>query len=191
MSKDAIDHLKSDHDLRPLIEEHGTLTLEPAEDTFRRFTVSIINQQLSSASAAAIRDRVFDRFEVTPAVMMDADEELLREAGLSRQKIQYVKNIARAYIENGFGYDYFEDKDDATVMDELTEIRGIGTWTAKMYLMFCLGREDVFPVEDLGIRKGMWALYHDDMTRSEMQETAENWQPYRSYASRYLWRAYD
>lgn len=191
MNADVITALRSDPTLGPLIEEHGVLTIEPADDSFQRVTVSIINQQLSSASAAAIRDRVFDRFDVTPAAMLDADEDTLRDAGLSRQKIQYIKNIAEAYLERDFGYDYFEDKDDATVMDELTDIRGIGTWTAKMYLMFCLGREDVFPVEDLGIRKGMWTLYDEDMTRTEMYETAEDWRPYRSYASRYLWRAYD
>lgn len=191
MSADPIDHLRRDPDLGPLVEEHGPLSVEPADDTFERVTVSIINQQLSSASAAAIRDRVFDRLDITPIAIRDADAEILREAGLSRQKIEYLRNIAEAYLDRGYGYDYFENESDEAVIRELTGIRGIGDWTAKMYLIFCLGREDVFPVEDLGIRKGMWALFDAEMDRAAMTDIAERWRPYRSYASRYLWRAYD
>lgn len=191
MTHPAIKTLRSDPKLRPLIERHGELAIEPAADSFERLTISIINQQLSTASADAIRDRVFDQFEITPEGILTADPDSLSDAGLSRQKIEYLQNIADAYIEQGFGYEYFADKPDDQIMTELTSIRGIGDWTAKMYLMFCLGREDVFPVEDLGIRKGMHALYHDDMTRSEMYDVADNWRPYRSYAARYIWRSYD
>jgi DNA-3-methyladenine glycosylase II len=77
------------------------------------------------------------------------------------------------------------------VTAELTEIRGVGPWTAKMFLVFGLGRPDVFPVEDLGIRKGMATLYDDDLTRGEMRERATAWAPYRSYASQYLWQIAD
>lgn len=183
--------LKSDPKIGPLVEEHGSLEIGPADDTFRRFTTSIINQQLSSASAAAIRDRVFGRFEITPAAMVNADPDELRETGLSRQKIEYIKNIARAYQSKDLGVEYFEGMDDQAVIQELTDINGVGTWTAKMYLIFCLGREDVFPVEDLGIRNGMEALYESDMTRREMYGASKVWQPYRSYASRYIWRVSD
>lgn len=191
MLEDAINHLQSDPDLRPLIEEHGEIGLNTAEDSFERFTVSVINQQLSTASASAIRDRVFDQFEVTPQEMLAADEASLRDTGLSRQKIEYIRNIAEAYIEQGLGPEYFEGMDDGAVINELTQIKGVGPWSAKMYLLFCLGRPDVFPVEDLGIRKGMHSLYAEDMDRDEMYEIAEKWRPYRSYASRYIWRAYD
>lgn len=191
MAEDPIETLRADPTLRSLIDEHGTLTVEPADDTFKRLVISIINQQLSSASAAAIRDRVFDHVDVTPTGILTADESVLEDAGLSRQKITYLRNIAQAYRDQDLGYDYFEAKPDAAVIDELTAIQGIGEWTAKMYLIFCLGRPDVFPVEDLGIRKGMHALYHQDMSRSEMVETAETWRPYRSYATRYIWRGYD
>lgn len=191
MIEDAINHLQSDSDLRPLIEEHGEIGLNTAEDSFKRFTVSIINQQLSTASASAIRDRVFDQFEVNPQAMLEADEAALRETGLSRQKIEYIRNIAEAYIGQGLGPEYFEGMDDSAVISELTDIKGVGPWSAKMYLLFCLGRPDVFPVEDLGIRKGMYSLYTEEMDRDEMFEVAEKWRPYRSYASRYIWRAYD
>jgi len=191
MTAAPYEHFRDDPTLGPLLREHGELPIGPAEDTFERFTVSIINQQLSSASAAAIRDRVFERFEITPDAMAAADREALRDTGLSSQKIDYIKNIAQAYQAKGLGVEYFEPEPDAAVMDELTAIKGIGPWTAKMYLIFCLGREDVFPVEDLGIRNGMRALFSAEMTREEMVDTAEPWRPFRSYASRYIWRVSD
>lgn len=191
MSEAAIAALEADPTLRPLIEEHGYLTVEPHEDSFERLVIAIIRQQVSMASARAIRERVFDRFEITPEHLAAADPAALREAGLSRQKAEYIQNIAEAYLERGYGREYFAGMDNDAVLAEITSIRGVGKWTGKIYLMFCLGREDVFPVEDLGIRKGMWALFGDDLTRAEMVERAEPWRPYRSYAARYVWRAYD
>lgn len=191
MADDPYDHLGSDPTLGPLVQRHGALDIGPVDDTFRRFTVAIINQQLSSESAAAIRDRVFEEFDVTPAEMAAADEKRLRETGLSRQKIEYIKNIAERYLERDLGVEYFAGMDDDAVIAELTDIKGVGDWTAKMYLIFCLGRPDVFPVEDLGIRKGMQTLFSDTMTEDEMMRAAEPWRPYRSYASRYVWRIND
>ncbi|MDX1745683.1 MAG: DNA-3-methyladenine glycosylase 2 family protein [Halobacteriales archaeon] len=182
--------LREDPVLADLIDEHGVLEIKPAEDPFERLVVSIINQQLSGASAAAIRDRVFERVDVTPRAMLEADPDNLRDAGLSAQKIEYIRNVARAFEEDGLSRETFSDMDDDAVIEELTDIRGVGVWTAKMFLIFCLGREDVFPVEDLGIRKGMSILYDLDH-RDAMVEKAEEWRPYRSYASRYVWRAVD
>ena len=182
--------LRRDPVLAELIDEHGVLEIEPADDPFERLVVSIINQQLSGASAAAIRDRVFEQVEVTPVGMLAADDAVLRDAGLSAQKIEYIRNVARAFEEDGLSREQFDGEDDDAVIDELTDIRGVGVWTAKMFLIFCLGREDVFPVEDLGIRKGMSVLYDLDH-RDAMVEKAEDWRPYRSYASRYVWRAVD
>jgi len=187
---DPHDHLRADPHLGPYVESHGELEVEPAEDPFARTVVSVLNQQLSTASAAAIRDRVFDRFEVTPSGMLDAEEAALRDAGLSRQKVEYVREIARAFGDGRIDPDRYAGMDDGAVVADLTAVRGVGDWTAKMFLMFVLGREDVFPVEDLGIRRGMAALF-DDPTRAEMVDLAEAWRPYRSYASLYLWRAVD
>lgn len=182
--------LYDDPVMASLIEKHGEVTVEPAEDMFRRFTVSVINQQLSSASAAAIRERVFDRFEIAPDSMLAADVDELRELGLSSSKIEYIKNVAAAFTEYGYSIEYFDAMSDEEVIAELTAIKGVGVWTAKMALMFCLGREDIFPVEDLGIRRGMQVAYGID-DRNEMEERAHEWSPYRSYASRYLWRVAD
>ena len=188
MSEDPIATLRADPDLRPLIEKHGRLTIEPAEDFFARFLTSILRQQVSMESAAAVRERLFDAVEVTPDGIRDADPATLRDAGLSEAKTRYVRNVAEAFREEGYSKAHFAGMDDEAVIEELTSITGVGPWTARMQLLFSLGREDVFPVGDLGVRKGMWALFGEDMTRAEMVERAERWAPYRSYATVYLWR---
>ena len=188
---DAIDALRDDPALGPLVEEHGPVTLDPAPDPFERLLTSILRQQVSMDAADAIERRLFDRVDPTPAGILDADPAVMREAGLSEAKVEYATHLARAWSENGWDRDHFAARSDDAVLDELTAIRGIGPWTGKMFLMFGLGREDVFPVEDLGIRNAMWTVFDEEMTRAEMVETAAPWQPYRSYASRYLWRAID
>ncbi|WP_128475852.1 DNA-3-methyladenine glycosylase family protein [Halorussus pelagicus] len=189
MTDEAIAALRGDDYLGPLVAEYGPMTVEPAENFYERFVVSILRQQVSMASAAATRERLFDRVEPTPEAMLAADPELLREAGLSRQKTAYVRNVAEAFLDAGYSQDSFAGVPDEEVVAELTSIKGVGAWTANMQLMFSLGRPDVFPVGDLGIRKAMNRLFNADMTRAEMVETAERWAPYRSYASLYLWRA--
>lgn len=185
------DHLRSDPHIGPLVERHGELPIEPAPDPFERLVVAIIRQQVSMAAARAIRERVFDRVAVTPAGIANADPETLTDAGLSARKAEYVRNVATVWREKEYGRAYFEPLSDEAVVDELTDIRGIGKWTANMFLMFCLGRADVFPVQDLGIRNGMRELFDDEITRPEMVDRAEAWRPYRSYASRYIWRLSD
>jgi len=179
-------------DLAPLVDRHGELEPGPgpAETFFERFVVSILRQQVSMASAAATRERLFAATEVTPEGILATDEAVLREAGLSRQKARYVRNVAEAFVERGYSREAFAGRSDEEVLAELTSITGVGTWTAKMQLIFSLDRPDVFPVEDLGIRKGMQSLY-GDIDREEMVERASAWRPYRSYASLYLWRAED
>ncbi|WP_232685718.1 DNA-3-methyladenine glycosylase family protein [Halobacterium zhouii] len=196
---DPHDALREDDLLGPLVAEHGELELDPWEDTFQRLVVSILRQQVSMASAAAIRERLFENFEVTPEGIVAADPEALQDVGLSGQKADYVQHIADAYLEEGYDREYFAALSDEDVVAELTDIHGVGEWTAEMFLMFALGREDVFPVGDLGIRKGMQELMDatanadapTDPTRAEMRSFAERWRPHRSYASLYVWRAYE
>lgn len=185
-----MESLRTDPVLNSVIDTYGPLSLESAEDPFARLVVSIINQQLSTTSASAIRERVFDRFEIAPDPLLDADETELRELGLSHQKIEYVQNAARAFSENRFTHDFFEGMTNQAVIEELTSIRGVGVWTAKMFLMFALGRKDIFPVEDLGVRNGMVELY-GECTREEMTEIAEHWRPHRSIATLYIWQYYE
>lgn len=181
--------LRTDEVLGPVVEIHGELTLEPAGDFYRRFVVSILRQQVSMASAAATRERLFDAVDVTPEGVLAADEAVLRDAGLSRQKVRYVRNVAEAFVDRGYSREYFAGMTDDAVVAELTSITGVGVWTAKMQLMFSLGRPDVFPVEDLGIRKAMETVFDAGLDRRGMVDRAERWSPHRSYASLYLWRA--
>ncbi|MFC7019124.1 MULTISPECIES: DNA-3-methyladenine glycosylase family protein [Haloarcula] len=181
--------LRTDDDIGPLVEAHGELTLEPAADLFERLVVSILRQQVSMASAAATRERLFDAVSVTPESVLAADDALLRDAGLSRQKTRYVNEVAEAFRREGYSIEYFDGMSNDAVRAELTDITGVGRWTADMQLMFALGREDVFPVGDLGIRKGFRAVVGDVEDRAAMAAYAETWAPYRSYASLYLWRA--
>lgn len=181
------EHLRDDAYIGPLIEKHGVLELDTADDMFQRLVVSILRQQVSMASAAATRKRLFESVEVTPEGVLAADPETLRDAGLSRQKTRYVRNVAEAF-RGEYSKGYFEALDDDAVVSELTSITGVGEWTANMQLLFALGRPDVFPVGDLGVRKGMRTLYDEEMSRQEMVAEAERWVPYRSYATLYLWR---
>ena len=186
---DPVATLAEDPALGPVVCERGPVELTPAEDLYERLVVSLTRQQVSMAAADAIEERLFDRFEVTPESMLAADPGALHDAGLSEAKAEYVRATAQAFQERGWDHDYFAGMDDDAVTAEVTDVRGVGPWTAKMFLMFGLSREDVFPVEDLGIRKGMAAVFDGEMTRGEMRERAREWAPYRSYASMYLWRA--
>jgi DNA-3-methyladenine glycosylase II len=189
--EDAVAGLRADAHLGPLVAEHGPLAVEPADDLFERMVVSVLRQQVSMDAAAAIRERLFDRIEVTPAGVLAADPDEMRAAGVSTAKVEYLQALADRWAEREYSREHFAGMTDDEVAAELQAVRGVGPWTTDMFLMFGLGRPDVFPVGDLGIRKGMDALFDEDLTRAEMCDRAERWAPYRSYASRYLWRAYE
>lgn len=191
MDENAVTTLRDDPKLGPYVDEHGPLELAPAEDTFERLVVSLVRQQVSMDAAAAIRERLFEAVNITPAGILAADPETLQNAGLSEAKTEYVRAVAEAYQQKGYDHAYFEGMSDDAVVEELTAIRGVGPWTAKMFLLFALGRPDVFPVEDLGVRRGMEQVVGRELTRGEMRDRAAEWAPYRSYASLYLWRAYE
>ncbi|NUC73122.1 DNA-3-methyladenine glycosylase 2 family protein [Haloterrigena sp. SYSU A558-1] len=186
--------IRTDPVMAELIERHDPY-VEPDWNEFERLCISIINQQLSTASATAVRERVFEllRDEVTPETVLEAEDEALRAAGLSESKIEYMRNAARAFRENDYTRAGLADHSNDEVIDSLTEIKGVGEWTARMYLLFVLQREDVLPLGDLAIRRAIEELYGDgdDMSRAEMREIAEQWRPYRSAATRYLWAEYE
>ncbi|PCR89597.1 DNA-3-methyladenine glycosylase family protein [Natrinema ejinorense] len=189
--------LQQDPVMARLIETHDPY-VEAEWDEFERLCISIINQQLSTASANAVRERVFELFggEVTPEAVLETADEPLRSAGLSRSKIEYIRNAARAFQEQDLTRDGLAEYSNDEVVDTLTEIKGVGDWTARMFLVFVLEREDVLPLGDLAVRRGIEQLYGDghetgEMTRAEMREIAESWRPYRSVATRYIWAEYE
>lgn len=194
MRDEAHSVLRQDSVMAELIEKHDPYS-EPDWSEFERLCISIINQQLSTASAAAVKGRVFELLddEVTPETVLAADEAALRDAGLSGMKVEYMQNTARAFQETDFSREGLAEHTDEEVVDLLTEIKGIGAWTARMYLMFVLEREDVLPLGDLAVRNGIETLYGNgaEMTRAEMRELAEVWRPYRSVATKYIWAEYE
>ncbi|MDG5761628.1 DNA-3-methyladenine glycosylase 2 family protein [Natronococcus sp. A-GB1] len=195
MREEAESVLRQDPVMAELVERHDPYE-EPDWTEYERLCISIINQQVSTASAAAIRERVFDVLdgEVTPETVLAADEDALYEAGLSRSKIEYVRNAAEAFRANDYTRSGLADHTNEEVVDVLTEIKGIGDWTARMYLLFVLDRPDILPLGDLAVRRGIENLYADDgeeLTRAEMREIAETWRPHRSVATRYIWAEYE
>lgn len=187
----ARDHLRDDPVLAGLIERHDRIELSPAADPFERLITSVIRQQLSMHAADAIQRRLESTVDIAPADLLDADRATLEGVGLSTQKITAVRHVARAFEERHYSRAQFEAMNDDEVTAELTSIHGVGPWTAKMFLIFCLARPDVFPVEDLGIRNAIRSHYDESMDRPEMVDLAARWRPYRSYASCYLWRGID
>ena len=189
--------LREDPTMAALIDRHGPLRIEPAGDEFARLCTSIVNQQLSTASAAAIRERFVGVLggEPTPNRVLAADEDALRDAGLSGTKIEYLREAAAAFRDGDrdLTREGLADASDEAVVKALTAIRGVGEWTARMYLIFALGREDVLPLGDLAVRRGFERVYGDgaELSRGEMRDIAEAWRPYRSYGTRYIWAEYE
>lgn len=184
----SIEALRRDPVMAEQIERFGLLELKATDDLFGRLVTSIINQQLSVAAARTIRERVQQRVDFTPEALLAVDEQLLRDAGLSKQKVAYVRSASEAYQRDDLSRAKFDEMSNEEVIAELTKIHGVGVWTAKMFLIFSLARPDVFAVEDLGIRRGMTVLYGLE-DRPEMVKLAEQWSPARSLACLYLWRA--
>lgn len=195
MATDPESVLRRDPVLADVIDRRDPLPIESFDCAYERLCVSIVNQQLSTASARAVRERVVDVLEgdVRPETVLAADEEALLEAGLSGQKLEYLEHAARAFRERDLSREGLADRSNAAVVDELTRIHGVGEWTARMYLIFVLERPDVLPLGDLAVRRGIEQLYNEgeELSRAEMRAIAEPWRPYRSLASRYIWAEYE
>jgi len=195
MLGEANEVLRQDPVMAELIETHELQEL-PEWDEYERLCISIINQQLSTASANAVRERVFALVDgpITPERMLAIDTEDLRSAGLSRRKIEYMRNAAKAFNERDLTRDGLAEHSNSEITKKLTNIKGIGEWTSDMYLIFVLNRPDVLPLGDLAIRRGIEDLYSDGnggLTREEMVDVAEVWRPYRSIGTRYIWADYE
>jgi DNA-3-methyladenine glycosylase II len=155
-----------------------------------------MSQQLSTAVAKVIFKRFLQLYggeEPTPAQVIDTPFETLRGIGLSNAKTRYVQNVARFAIEQGMADEKLDKMNNEEVVEYLTKIKGVGKWTTEMLLMFTLGREDVFAIDDLGIQQGMIKLYKlktDDKKKlkAKMLKLSEKWSPYRTYACLHLWQ---
>ena len=163
---------------------------------FEALVESIVSQQLSVKASDTIYGRVLMLGEgklLGPAELSEVPEETLRKAGLSGQKVRYVKDLCAKVADGTVVLTDLEHLEDEEVIERLRLVKGIGRWTAEMFLMFRLGRPDVLPVQDLGIQKGMRKLYNmrEDPTPEKMVKVAKKWRPYRSIACWYLWRVHE
>jgi DNA-3-methyladenine glycosylase II len=175
--------------MQSLAQQHGAAPFWPnpfqAEPPYPTLVSSIVSQQLSGKAAETIWKRLTTRFDLSPEVLYRARLEDLRATGLSGAKARYVQDLSRFTLEGGL--DGIESQPDQEVIQRLTLVKGIGVWTAQMFLMFGLGRPDVWPVLDLGIRKGAEKLY-GIADQPALQQLGERFRPYRSHAAWYLWR---
>lgn len=174
----------------------GPCDLRPIGDPYRCLVHSVIFQQLAGSAARAIDTRFRENYGgryPKPADLISTPTGEFRKAGLSRQKIAALRAVADAFDSRSLDNRHLRRMSDEEVIEAVTTVRGIGEWTAHMLLMFGLGRIDVLPVGDYGVRKGMRVLYalSDLPTRSHLESLAEPWRPYRSVASWYLWRVAD
>lgn len=179
--------------IRDLIRRHGPCGLADAqhEDAFTALTHSIISQQLSTKAAATIARRFDALFGgiPTPAAVVLVDDAQLRAVGLSSQKIRYMRDLCSRVADGSLTLEKVNELSDEDVIQSLTQIKGIGRWTAEMFLMFRLHRPDVLPVDDLGILKAVQRAYGlRKLPRAErLTKIGEPWRPYRSVACWYLW----
>ena len=180
--------------LRPVIKRVGPCTLQPGGDAFELLARAIISQMISTKAALAIGARVVAALEphgLIPSAVAAASEETLRGAGLSRSKALAMKDLASRAESGELPLDRVAEMSDEEVIECLVPVRGIGRWTAEMFLIFSLGRLDVLPVDDFGLRAGVRDVYGlpELPGRAELRERAEVWRPYRSIATWYFWRS--
>ena len=179
--------------LKSLIEEFEEPRLSSRGDLFATLIKSIVGQQISVIAASAVWSRLFDLVgEVNPESILAKTHEELRQVGLSNRKVEYIVGIAEAWTE-GLGEIDWEQMSDEEVVQELVKLRGVGRWTVQMLLIFALLRQDVFPIDDIGLIRGMEKLYNsgNPLETSELYEISEKWMPYRTMGVWYIWRSID
>ncbi|MDR5809407.1 DNA-3-methyladenine glycosylase [Caballeronia sp. LZ019] len=190
--KACADLMKRDRILKKLIPKFGEIHLVNLGDPFSTLARSVAGQQISVKAAQAIWERVKTACpEVVPAQFIKLGPEKLQACGLSKRKTEYILDLAQHFVSGALHVDTWASMDDEAVIAELTQIRGIGRWTAEMFLIFNLSRPNVLPLDDLGLIQAISVNYFsgEPVTRSEAREVAANWEPWRTVATWYMWRS--
>ncbi|MEM3065696.1 MAG: DNA-3-methyladenine glycosylase [Candidatus Nitrosotenuis sp.] len=192
MSNDAIRFLRKDPKLARIIDLVGTYRLRTVRDPYESLVEAIITQQLSGKAADSISKRfrgIYGGFP-KPSQVIKTPHSKLRKAGLSGMKAAYIKDLSKKIESNELRLGSLKKMSDEEVIEHLTQVKGIGRWTAEMFLIFCLGRLDVLPVGDLGLRKGVQRLYSlsELPQKDQIERLAERWRPYRTVATWYIWK---
>ena len=190
-----IEHLSKDKKLKKLVENGDSYQLKKRKNICTYLCASIMSQQLSTKVADVIYKRFLALYggkEPSPQQIVNTPFEILRGIGLSNAKVGYVKNVAQFEIAFGMDHKRLQKMENEEVIIYLTQIKGVGRWTVEMLLMFALGREDIFAIDDLGIQNAMIKLYklnREDKKkfREDLLRISKKWSPYRTYACKHLW----
>jgi len=197
MNQKIYNHLAKDKKLKVALDKIKKLEAPRSSgDVYYDLVRTIAFQQLSGKAATTIFNRFLELFEDVyphPTQVLEFEIEDLRAVGFSRQKSSYIQNIAQFFLDNEGVDEFCKKESDEAIIKYLTQIKGVGVWTVQMLLMFTLERPDVFPDGDLGIQQGMMGLYNIKAANKKellktMNKLAEPWKPYRTYASRFIWR---
>ncbi len=184
--------MRRDRIMRRLIPQFGDLHLVSRGDPFTTLARAVVGQQISVKAADAVWQRFLEVCpKCTPAQVLKAGAERLSSCGLSKRKAEYVLDLAEHFKAKRVHVDKWAEMDDEDVIAELVQIRGIGRWTAEMFLIFNLLRPNVLPLDDVGLLKGISVNYFsgEPVSRSDAREVAANWEPWRTVATWYLWRS--
>ncbi len=195
--EDACKHLaKRDRVMRKLIPKCGSSHLKGRGDAFTTLARSIVSQQISVKAAQTVWDRFLavvpgGTVHLQPAGVLKLQATELRAAGLSARKVEYLNDLAQHFSTGSVHERQWAEMDDEAIIDELVAIRGIGRWTAEMFLMFHLARPNVLPLDDAGLIKGISINYFsgEPVSRAEAREVGDAWAPFRSVATWYIWRS--
>ena len=186
-----IELVKLDPVLGKLIKSQTLTPVNERSGYFSSLCRSIIGQQVSVASAKAIFARLEDKTKLLPKTVASLSEQDIKTIGLSRQKAGYIKDLADHFIKDPEVYNHLEQQKDEQVISELIDIKGVGVWTAQMFMIFTLARIDVFAPDDLGLKNAIIKLYklNTEPTKKDLETLAEKWCPYRSLACLHLWQS--
>ena len=184
---------KADPVMAKLIRVHLNATLASRGDPFQTLLRSIVGQQISVKAADSVWARVCAAVAITPEAVNAQTIDVLRGCGLSQRKAEYARDLAAHFVTGRIHARDWPDMPDEVVIEELTAVRGIGRWTAEMFLIFNLMRPNVFPVDDIGLQKAIWRHYFggEKQPLSTLRAQGETWAPWRTVATWYLWRSLD
>jgi DNA-3-methyladenine glycosylase II len=192
MYDDALFVLKKDKKLKKIILSVGECKIKIISNPFEALVEAIITQQISDSAGKSISKRfknLFGKKYPTPSDIVKLSKEEIKSVGLSRMKAEYIFDISQMIVDKKLDFKIFKKMSNEDVISELTKIRGIGKWTAEMYLIFALGRVDVFPLGDLGLINGIKKLYNlENPSTEEILKITNSWIPYRTIGTWYIWR---
>ena len=185
---------KKDKKLGKIIDSYPKDFLFSKSDPFLTLARSIVGQQISVKAAQSVWDKLVLKIgKINPEIIYKSHSSTLKSSGLSRQKVVYLKNLSYAFINKNIKVNLWNKMSDDEVIEDLIQIKGIGRWTAEMFLIFNLCRADIFPLDDIGMIKGICKIYNLNypIKREKLIYIGNKWKPYRSVATWYLWRSLD